>query len=374
MLIVWMATPSSGLTWLESLRVAGLLWVVAHGAPVVIAGVTYSLVPWGLAVIPLLLLGYAGGWAARRSGAVEPRQTLMLVLSGAASYAVLVGIVGVVVGRPGSSASLVPAVGYALALAVLGLGWGAVRFARRDAGANADAVTLPMWLDVVLRSGIAAAVALLGVGAVAAATSLLLHVDDAVTMMQSLHTGLWGGLGLLLLGLAYAPVLAVWGTAYALGAGVVIAPAVTVSPFIAVTAPTQLPPFPLLAALPQTASPIAWALPLIGILAGILAGVMIGRRARQEPRLVRLVMALGAAAVAGVLLAAAAFLAAGSLGDLRLAHIGPSPLTLGVLAAVLVVLGAVPSAVMPAPPARPLLTVAESTDADEPAGTLDENP
>jgi hypothetical protein len=41
---------------------------------------------------------------------------------------------------------------------------------------------------------------------------------------------------------------------------------------------------------------------------------------------------------------------------------------------VLVVLGAVPSAVMPAPPARPLLTVAESTDADEPAGTLDENP
>jgi hypothetical protein len=137
--------------------------------------------------------------------------------------------------------------------------------------------------------------------------------------------------------------------------------------------PTQLPPFPLLAALPQTASPIAWALPLTGILAGILAGIMIGRRARQEPRLVRLVMAVGAAAVAGVALAAAAFLAAGSLGDLRLAHIGPSPLTLGVLTAVLVVLGAVPSAVMPAPPARPQLAVAEPAEAEEPAGTLDEN-
>ena len=40
MLIVWMATPQSGLTWVESLHVAGLLWVVAQGAPVVLGGVT----------------------------------------------------------------------------------------------------------------------------------------------------------------------------------------------------------------------------------------------------------------------------------------------------------------------------------------------
>ncbi len=369
MLIVWMATPSSGLTWIESLRVAGLLWAIAHGAPVVIAGVSYSLLPWGLAAIPLLLLGYAGGWAARRATAVERRQTATLVLAGSVTYAALAGIVGFAVARSGSSVSLLPTVGYAFVLAVLGLGWGAMRFARREA----DAPIMPAWLDLVLRSGLAAALALVGVGAVAAAASLLLHVDDAVTMTQSLHTGLWGGLGLLALGLAYAPVLAVWGTAYALGAGVVIGPAVTVSPFIAVTAPTQLPPFPLLAALPQTASPIAWALPLTGVLAGVLAGIMIGRRARHEPRLVRLAMAVGAAVVAGLILAVAAFLAAGSLGDLRLAHIGPSPLTLGVLAAVLVVLGAAPSAVMPAPPARPQLTVADPVAADQTSDTVDED-
>ncbi len=34
MLIVWMASPASGLTWLESLRVAGLIWLVAGGGAV----------------------------------------------------------------------------------------------------------------------------------------------------------------------------------------------------------------------------------------------------------------------------------------------------------------------------------------------------
>jgi hypothetical protein len=254
--------------------------------------------------------------------------------------------------------SVVHAVGYALVLAVLGLGWGAVRAARLDAAATPVAT----WLAVVLRSGVAAALALIGIGAAAASVSLLVHVDDAITMTQSLHAGLWGGLGLLGLGLAYAPVLAVWGAAYVMGAGVIIGPAVTVSPFIAVTAPTQLPPFPLLAALPQTASPMAWALPLAGILAGVIAGLMIGRRARQEPRLVRLAMAAGSAAVAGVLLAIAAQLASGSLGDLRLAHVGPSALTVGVLAAVLVALGAAPSAVVPAPPERARLSVADLSE------------
>jgi hypothetical protein len=363
MLIVWMATPSSGLTWLESLRVAGVLWVVAHGTPVAIAGVTYSLLPWGLVVIPLLLLGYAGGWAARRADATEPRQAAILVSSGAVVYAVVVGATAMVVSTSSSAVSVVHAVGYALALAVLGLGWGALRAARMDAGA----ASVPGWLGLVLRAGLVGALTILGVGAVAGAASLLVHVDDAITMSQSLHAGLWGGLGLLALGIAYAPVLAVWGAAYVTGAGVVIAPAVTVSPFIAVTAPTQLPPFPLLAALPQTATPMSWLLPLAGVVAGVLAGLMIGRRAKVEPRLVRLAMAAGAAAVSGVIMAIAAHLASGSLGDLRLAHVGPAPLTVGVLAAVLVALGAVPSAIVPSPPERPRLSVADADAADETA-------
>ncbi len=83
LLVIWMATPQSGLTWLESLRLAGLLWVVAHGVPVTLSGVTYSLLPWGLAVVPVLLLGYSGGWAARRSEVATTRGLLVLVCLGA---------------------------------------------------------------------------------------------------------------------------------------------------------------------------------------------------------------------------------------------------------------------------------------------------
>lgn len=364
MLVVWMASAETGLTWIEAIRVAGLMWVVAQGSPIAIAGITYSLLPWGLAVIPVVLLAYAGGWATRRSGLTRVREAALSVLLGSLVYgAVAVGIAAVT-GRPDASVGPVQAGWHAALLALLAMGWGVLRAAPFDV-----ARLVPPWLAVVVRAGLVGAFTLLGIGAVAATASLLVHVDDAVTMAQSLHAGGWGGLGLLLLGMAYAPVLAVWGTAYVVGTGVVIGPAVAVSPFIPVTAPTQLPPFPMLAAIPQSASPVSWALPLGGIIAGILVGVLIARRARLLPRLDRLAMAAAAAVVSGALLLVAAAATTGSLGDLRLASVGPSPITVGILTAVLVALGAVPSAVSVAPPAKPTLIVADPDD--EPSDSVD---
>ena len=353
MLVMWMSSPESGLTWVESLRLAGLLWVVAHGAPATIAGVSVTLVPWGLAVIPLLLLGYAGGWAARRSDVNSPRAAAHVVVAGACTYAVVAGSLAALTSRPTASVSIPFAFGYAFVIAVLALGFGALR----ASGVGLPA-SVPVQLITVIRAGAVGAAALIGFGAAAATVSLMVHIDDAVTVAQSLAGGIGGGLGLLALGVAYVPVVAMWGTAYVMGAGVVIGPGVTISPFVAVTAPVQLPPFPLLAALPQGATPLAWALPLSGVAAGVLAGLVIARRARREPRLVRLALATGAAAVAGVLLALGAVLASGSLGDLRLAFLGPMPATVGILGAVLIVLGAAPSAAAATPTDRRRLTVA----------------
>ena len=64
--VVWIASDT-GLELAEAMRLGGLTWLVANGATVVIAGVSYSLLPWGLLLIPLLLLGYAGGWEIGRA-------------------------------------------------------------------------------------------------------------------------------------------------------------------------------------------------------------------------------------------------------------------------------------------------------------------
>jgi hypothetical protein len=368
MLVMWMSSPQSGLTWTESLRLAGLLWVVAHGVPTTIAGVTVTLVPWGLAVIPVLLLGYAGGWAARRSDVDTPRAAASLVLPGAGVYAVVAGVLAVLTSGAAVSVSAPAAFGYAFALAALALAFGTWRSSDLRLPESVPALLL-----VVVRAAAIGTAALIGLGAVAAAVSLMVHIDDAITMAQSLAGGIGGGLGLLALGVAYVPVVAMWGTAYAMGAGVMIGPAVTISPFVAVTAPTQLPPFPLLAALPQGATPLAWALPLTGVAAGVLAGLVIARRARRESRLVRLAMATAAAAVAGMLLSLGALLASGSLGDLRLAFVGPMPATVGILGAVLIVLGAAPSAAAAAPSDRRRLVVANvDPDAPDASSVIDD--
>lgn len=356
MVVLWMASPDSGLTWSQSLRLGGLLWVVAHGVPITIAGTTYSLLPWGLAIVPLLLLVTGGAWAARRARLTTARAIVPLVVAGTVAYAAAVAVASTLTSEALARTDLLAAIAHAGGLAVLGLGWGALR------GAGIDLLgVLPPSLAAMVRGGLAAGAAVLGLGALAVTASLVVHIDDAITVAQSLGAGLGGGLGLLLLGVGYVPVAAAWGAAYLTGAGVIVGPQVTVSPFLSLPGPAELPPFPLLAALPQGTSTLAWLLPLTGVLAGVLAGVHIGRRARREPRLVRLALAGGAAAIAGVVLAAAAWIGSGGLGDERLAQLGPMPLTMGVLGAVLVVLGAAPSAVAPSSGTGRRLAVAVDT-------------
>lgn len=358
LLLVWMTTADSGLTWDQAIRLGGLLWLVANGAAVTIAGITVSLVPWGLVLVALLLLGYAGAWAARRADPATARAWAELVLPGAALYAAVAGVVAVVTATPTSSVALAAAVGWSFVVAVAGLSVGSMRAAGILRSAH-----VPESVTVVIRAGLAGAFALLGVGAVAATVFLVVHFDDAITMSQSLATGVAGGLGLLALGVAYVPVMAVWGMAYVMGAGILVGPGITISPFLATTAPTALPPFPLLAALPQGTTALGWLLPMSGVLAGVLSGVVIAMQARAQTRLSRLAMAACAAVVAGLTLGLFGLLASGGLGDLRLAALGPVPMTVGVLGAVLIALGAIPSAVAGRSPARPRLSVADHGDA-----------
>lgn len=356
MVVIWLGSADASAV--ASLRLGGLLWLVANGAQVAIAGVSITLLPWGLVIIPLLLLGYSGSWAARRSGVTQFHLLLWIVVPGAVLYAVIAAGVTLATYEPTSRVDVLDAVVRSLVVAVVALSWGAVRGsgALRRAG-------VPVVVTVPLRAGVIALAFLVGAGAVAATISLVLHVDDAITMAQALSPGIGGGLGLLVLGVAYVPVMATWGAAYVIGAGMSLGSGVTLSPFLAASAPVNLPPFPLLAALPGQAPPMAWLLPLTGIVAGVLAGALIGRRLRQEQRLVRVAGAGAAAFIAGAGMALVAWLSSGSLGTVSLTSLGPDPTVVAVLTVVLVAIGAMPAALALRPPARPTLQVAAPTEA-----------
>ncbi len=285
MLILWLGSTGSEteIGWLQALRWGGLLWLVANGASISIAGITLTLLPWGLLLVPLVLLSAGAAWAARRSEAREPLAVLLVIIPGVVLYTLIAAGIALMVSEPVARVDLLDAILGALVLALLGFTWGAVR-----ASNVMDRLPIPITVRVGVRAAAVSAMVVVGVGAIAAAVSLVIGIDDAITMSRSLAAGAGGGVGLLMLGLAYVPVVVTWGAAYVLGAGVGLGGDIVLSPFLATNAPAELPAFPLLATLPQQPPPMAWLLPIVGILAGVFGGALVARTCRSESRRVRL--------------------------------------------------------------------------------------
>jgi hypothetical protein len=188
----------------------------------------------------------------------------------------------------------------------------------------------------------------MGLAAILLSVRLLTNYSSVVDLFTGLNPGWSGILGLLALTLGYLPVLIVWSAAYIVGAGFSIGPDVLVSPFIPVTAPTQLPPFPPLVAIPETAGAVAWALPVLVVVIGILCGVGISKSLCKENALIRMLMGFAIAFVAATIFYFLAVLSLGNLGDVRLVALGPDPLLSASLLWILLAVGITPTAVLPA--------------------------
>ena len=341
-LIMWISTVDSSGSWLDPLRTAGDLWLAGHGVALAIGSAAYSLLPWGLCAIWLALLVHAGKWAARAARVETLRDGGTLIGSAAFFYAVIAMVVSVLSATDEIRTVPVRAFGFTLVIALIGLTWGVVR------GAGllpAIWALVPKLVLTALLGATTAVAALIGFGALVAAVALVIGFSSALDIAKFLDAGVLGGFALLLLGIGYLPVAIMWSISYLVGAGITIGPGVLLSPFIAVSSPTQLPPFPLLAALPQHAGPISWALPLLAVGAGALAGLVIARRG--EPSMLnRLAISVGAVAIAAIVIAVFSRLSHGSLGDVRLVGLGPSSQVVALLSGGLLLIGAVPCALI----------------------------
>jgi hypothetical protein len=336
--VTWVTAPHIDQSWAQTLQACAAGWLVAHAVPITLGPVTVSLLPLGLLVVPLLAGRHAARWAVRSARVAGARERAVLIGTGAAVY---VGV-AFALARAASGDGLEISPGYsAAAAAVLWIVVAAWAMWTDGDLRPAVAARLAPPVRATVRAGVAAAVALLGAGALLATLGLALALPTATAVTGALGVDGVGGPMALLLGLGYVPVAAVWGTAYLLGPGVIVGPDVAVAPW-AGAGSADLPAFPLLAALPQTAPAWTWGLLVLPVAAGVLAGRIIARSDhRGHPSAGRaLATSLGAGAVAAALVAAACAAASGSLGDERLALLGPDPLACGAVVWALVSVGA----------------------------------
>lgn len=324
-LMVWAITPASGPDATAAMRGGVTAFALANLVPVDIAGVTLSLPPLLLTAVPVTLLVVTA-----RRGRFLPvgrYQEVLAVLTTAGVY----GLVVAATTRGYSTPGAVPAgwvwTAFALALAATSVGM----LRGGSAWSRWFARTLPGWARSGARGALVGASALLGAGALVLSCGLVLRFGAAVDIAAAAAPSWLDGLGMTLLGLAYLPNAVVAAVGFLSGVGFEIGPG-TYSPLA--TSTVDLPGVPLLAAAPQHDGRSA--LGLTCLLLPLIVGYLVARPAvnRLVTRADRLAAAALAGLLTGAIMAAAALVAGGGVGDGRWSTMGVPPWLLGPMIAI----------------------------------------
>lgn len=393
--LLWISSPYPDSGPGGALHVAAALWVLAHGAELVRAD-TLSGTPAPVGVTPLLFLllpvwllhraardatdpgdgvGVAVGAAPKAGSGARPAWLAGAPDAGPPPVSARVAWTGVVLGYLAVAGPVVlyaqggalrPAAWWAavclplVAMGAAGAGvWTA--FGRPGGPVGRALRVLPRKLRELMvepdarlgaatRAAGAGAAVLVGGGALLLAVSLVWHSAAAGEAFLRLTEGWSGRFAVLLLCLTLVPNAAVWAAVYALGPGFVLGAGHVVAPTASAPA-ALLPPFPLLAAVPDAGpgTPLHWSAGAVPLVAGAVVGWFTARAAcagapgaPDGPGALGATDAPGPGPVAGVWswrrTAAAAFVAAvlcavlvallaafagGPLGSAALARFGP---------------------------------------------------
>ena len=315
------------------LRTAALLWLVAHHVGVSVHGAGHiSMLPLGLVLLPGALLVMAGRWVVRAGSVTRLRHVGYAAVALALPYALLAAALALASRTAVAAPSLLQAIIASFLLALVAGGLGAAR--GLAPWSRLASLLPPRPRSIVMGMG-GAVVILTAVGAVLAAGSLAVHLPEVKLASDALAPGTGGAVLLLLAQLAYAPNAIIWAVAYTLGPGFAFGAGTVVAP--TGSALGAVPVFPMLAALPSGAHPggpgwVPVAVLAMPYLAGIFAGLVTVRIAPTPVIEAAPLWGFAAGAAAGVLAGVAAAFAGGSLGDGRLASVGPSGFGVGLVA------------------------------------------
>ncbi|WBP88469.1 cell division protein PerM [Kitasatospora cathayae] len=362
---LWVATPYADSDAASATRLAGALWLLGHGAPVLRGGADAPLTvtPLLLGILAVVRLYRAAAGVAARHGLRSRWGGPVALWAGYCAVAVAVALhcTGAGLFRSRVLPDLL-VVGLLAGLSTAA-GVRSVRSVRSD-GAEREPLLdrlPPGWrpaggTPVVGRAAGAAGAGLVAAGGLLVAVAALLDAAAGGGRgMALLGRGPAALLGLLLLTVVLLPNAVLWGAAYALGPGFEVGTGTLVSP--GRTGLGQVPEFPLFALLPQE-GPGGWRLAalLLPVLAGLVPAVLLGRAAagRRSPAgdaepwssAATVTAALAAALLLGAGATVLGWLSGGALAAERMARLGPVPWWTGLAAAGWLAVVAVPGALL----------------------------
>ena len=319
-LVLWAVTPASGDDVAGALQGGVTAFAAANLMPVVIGGVTLSLPPLLLTAVIAGLL-----YSTARRGRFMPlgrQQEALSVLLTAAVYGLIVAITT----RGLATVGAVPAgwVWTACGLALVSTAAGMCR--RGSAWHDWWTLVSATWLRLGVRGAWIGLWVLIAGGGLALSAGLIAHFGSAVGVAAIAAPSWTDGLGLAMLGVAYVPNAVIAGVGYVSGVGFEIGPG-TYSPLATLT--VDLPGVPLLAAAPDHIGRSWIGLAFLAVPA--VAGYLIARPVVKALaiRSDRLLAAGLASVLTGALVAVAAAIARGGIGDGRWSTIGAPPLLVG---------------------------------------------
>ena len=351
--ILWAVQFGFAVDWSAFWRAAVDLWLVGHGVDITlvldpataaalgVAGtpVTITIAALGFALVTVLL----GVRAGDRIG--ETRYRGMGELAAIATFGVVSFALALSARHPDASPSLWQGTVLPTAVFAAGTTIGVLRARtardasapRRPGGSFGDPTR--NWRPDVraatvtaLRGGSAAAAGIILLASLALAAAFAFSYAKIITLYESLHTEVLGGISITLAQIAFLPNAVVWTASWFIGPGFALGTGSSVSPLGTQLGP--VPAIPMLGALPVGQFAFGFLGLLVPVVVGFLVGALLGPALKHEAA-GGLVVAtgVGTGIVGGVVLGLLAWFSGGAAGPGRLATVGPNPWAVGLACA-----------------------------------------
>lgn len=349
--ILWGAQYGFAVDWTAFWRASVDLWLVGHGVDITLvldpataaslgipdagAPVTLTIAALGFALLTVVL----GVRAGRR--VAETRHRALGELASLGAFGLASFAVTFTSRHPDASPSLWQGTVLPTAVFAIGLVIGVRRtLAGPDTSPGSFRDPTSNWrpdvraaIVAALRGGAAAAAGIIALASLATAALIVASYAKVISLYESLHSELLGGIAVTLGQIALLPNIVIWSASWLVGPGFALGTGSSVSPLGTQLGP--IPAIPILGALPSGPLAFGFVGLLVPVVVGFLVGAILGPPLRREADGALLVAAgLGVGLVGGVILGLLAWFSAGAAGPGRLADVGPNPWAVGVAAAI----------------------------------------